>query len=225
MERHFEKELERLKTNIIRMGSIVEEAIQASIRSLLGSDPELSRKVIDNDHRVNTLEIEIDNEIVDILALQQPVATDLRTILAAQTINTDLERIGDHAVNVAESALSLASSDLGGRLFEIPRMAEISSLMLRNALDSFIHQDTELAESVLEKDDLIDESNRRMTKEIIRMTEEDPKTIRIGFELIRVSRNLERVADLATNIAEEVIFLAKAKVVKHNSSNPAGRNV
>ena len=223
MERHFEKKLEGLKTSIIKMGSIVEEAINNSILSLLESNPELSKKVIEGDDRINFLEIEIDNVIVDILALQQPVAVDLRMILAAQTINTDLERIGDHAVNIAESALSLSSGSLEGRLFEIPKMVEIATLMLRNALDSFIHQDPEMAGGVLTKDDTIDEANRLMTKDIIRMMEENPKTIRMGLELIRVSRNLERVADLATNIAEEVIFLAKATVVKHHASSQTGK--
>ena len=223
MERHFEKKLEGLKTSIIKMGSIVEEAINNSILSLLESNPELSKKVIEGDDRINFLEIEIDNVIVDILALQQPVAVDLRMILAAQTINTDLERIGDHAVNIAESALSLSSGSLEGRLFEIPKMVEIATLMLRNALDSFIHQDPEMAGGVLTKDDTIDEANRFMTKDIIRMMEGNPKTIRIGLELIRVSRNLERVADLATNIAEEVIFLAKATVVKHLASSQTGK--
>lgn len=217
MERHFEKELESLKTGIIKMGSIVEEAIAMSIRSLEEKNAELSRRVIDNDGRINSLEIEIDNAIVDLLALQQPVATDLRTILAAQIINTDLERIGDHAVNIAESASTLASSPFEGLMLELPKMVEITTLMLRNALDSFIHQDPKLAAHVLAQDDSVDELNRQMTKEVVALMEQDPKAIRGGLELIRVSRNLERVADLTTNIAEEVIFLARAKVVKHHA--------
>jgi len=221
MERHFEKELENLKTAIIKMGSIVEEAIALSIRSLEEKDTELSRRVIDNDGRINSMEIEIDNAIVDILALQQPVATDLRTILAAQIINTDLERIGDHAVNIAESALTLASTRLEGLMLELPEMVEITTLMLRNALDSFIHQDPDLAARVLAQDDSVDDLNRQMTKEVVTLMEQDPEAIRGGLELIRVSRNLERVADLTTNIAEEVIFLARAKVVKHRAQGPS----
>ena len=219
MERHFEKELERLKTEIIKMGSIVEEAIAMSIRSLQEKNADLSRRVIDNDGRINSLEIKIDNMIVDILALQQPVASDLRTILAAQTINTDLERIGDHAVNIAESALSLAPSPLEGLMMELPKMVEITTIMLRNALDSFIHRDPDLAQKVLTQDDTVDELNRKISKDMVTLMEGNPKSIRSGLELIRVSRNLERVADLTTNIAEEVIFLARAKVVKHHAGN------
>jgi phosphate transport system protein len=218
MKRHFEQELESLKTSLIKMGSLVEEAIAASVKAVFQQDEELAREVIDGDDRVNALEIEIDNAIIDLLALQQPVAIDLRLILAVQKINNDLERIGDHAVNIAESALSLAKTSRSEQLLEIPKMVEIAQSMLRNALDGFIHQDPKLGKSVLEQDDLVDELNRKMAKDVLESMKHDQKAIEVGLECIRVSRNLERVADLATNIAEEVIFMAQARVVKHHAS-------
>lgn len=217
MKRHFEKELDGLKTNLIKMASLVEEATGLSIKALLEEDVELAKKIIEGDERVNMLEIEIDNGIVDLLALQQPVAIDLRLILAAQKINNDLERIGDHAVNVAESVVALAKTQLKEPLLELPRMAEIAKKMLRDALDGFIHYSAALGNSVLEQDDIIDELNWKMRDEVVKLMRTDPKTIEGGLELIRVSRNLERIADLATNIAEEVIFVTEARLVKHRA--------
>jgi phosphate transport system protein len=217
MKRHFEQELESLKTNLIKMGSLAEEAVGASIRALRDQDVDLARKIIDGDERINLLEIEIDNAIIDLLALQQPVAVDLRLILAAQKINNDLERIGDHAVNIAESVVVIAKTHPTEPLLELPTMSEIAKEMLRNALDGFIHNDTTLGERVLLQDDQIDELNKKMTQEVIQVMHRDPKMIEGGLELIRVSRNLERVADLATNIAEEVIFITKARLVKHRA--------
>jgi phosphate transport system protein len=217
MERRFEKELESLKTTLIRMGSVVEEQCKHAIKSVLEEDAALAQLVIDSDDRINSFEIEIDNAVVDILALQQPVASDLRLILTAQKISNDLERIGDHAVNIAESTVHLAKTRPKEPLMEIPKMADISQAMLRDALDSFIHVSPELAQAVLKRDDIIDDMNRSMTLEVIELLQKNKRFIQGGLELIRVSRNLERVADLATNIAEDVIFLAQARVVKHHA--------
>ena len=219
MKRHFEQELEGLKTNLIKMGSIAEEAITLSIRALHEHDAELAQKVIEGDERVNALEIEIDDAIVDLLALQQPVAVDLRLILAAQKINNDLERIGDHAVNIAESVGALLRLNAYDSLLEIPQMTTVAQEMLRNALDSFIHQDPRLGRNVLEQDDAIDALNRTMVVEVVELMKKDRNAIDGGLELIRISRNLERVADLATNIAEDVIFITQAKVVKHHAED------
>lgn len=214
MKRHFEKELEGLETSLIRMASIVEESIGLSVNAFLGRDETLARKVIDGHERVHALEIEIDNAIVDLLVLQQPVATDLRLILAAQKINNDLERIGDHAVNIAESAVSiLTASQLEPLL--IPEIADIAQAMLSNALDGLIHKDPELGGKVLAQDDEIDELNRKMVGAVVQLMKTDQQMIETGLQLIRVSRNLERVGDLATNIAEEVIFVTLGSVVKH----------
>ena len=199
------------------MGSVVEEQCKLAIKTVIDEDVDGAHKVIDSDDRINSFEIEMDNAVVDILALQQPVAGDLRLILAAQKISNDLERIGDHAVNIAESTVQLAKTRPKEPLMEIPKMAELAQAMLRDALDSFVHVSSELAQAVLTRDDIIDDLNRSMTMEVIELLQKNKKFIEGGLELIRVSRNLERVADLATNIAEEVIFLAQARIVKHHA--------
>ena len=218
MQRHFFQELENLKERLIRMGSLAEQAIAESIRALLERDAQLARHVLDEDEAINRLEMEIDNAVVDTLALQQPVASDLRFILAAQKINNDLERIGDHAVNIAESALQYAGRDPIGRAADIPKMAAIAKTMLRETIDAFVHSDARLARNVLLNDDEIDDLNRKTVDEMADLIREDTKYLAQALDIIRVSRNLERVADLATNIAEEVIFVAEAQVVKHHSA-------
>ena len=215
MERHFDRELEGLKTMIIKMGSLVESNLTQALNAVLEGDEALAARIIEADQRVNTLEVEIDNAVVDILALKQPVASDLRLILAVQKLNNDLERIGDHAVNIAESAVGLEGSLQKQEMLEIPKMAEITRSVLRDAIDSFIHLNVELAQSVLEKDDTVDDINREMYHEAIERIKSDKGNIKGAMHLIRISKNLERVADLATNIAEEVIFLKRAKIVKH----------
>lgn len=217
MERHFQQELEGVKTTLIKMGSVVEENINNAIIAIMERNEVLAKKVIESDERINTLEIEIDNAIIDMLALQQPVAGDLRFIIAAQKINNDLERIGDHAVNLAESALTLQKYNTLKSLLEIPQMVSATKLMLRYALDSFILLDPKMARKVLETDDKIDELNRSMTPKVIDLLKSDKKMIEPGLALIRISQNLERVADMSTNIAEEVIFNAQALIVKHHA--------
>jgi phosphate transport system protein len=217
MERRFERELESLKTALIKMASVVEENVSAAVQALLKDQNDLARRVIASDERVNALEVENDNAVMDLLALQQPVAGDLRFILAALKINNDLERIGDHAVNIAESAETLAKTGDAHPLLEIPKMCEIVRGMLKDAIDSFISLDPKLARSVLERDDLIDELNRKMTGEVVDMAQARTMSFYAGLDLIRVSRNLERIADLTTNIAEEVIFQTQARIVKHHA--------
>lgn len=217
MERRFEKELESLKTSLIKMGSVVEENVSTAFQALLNDDPELAQKAIEGEERVNALEIEIDNAVIDILALRQPVASDLRLIIAIQRINNDLERIGDHAVNIAESVLSLTKTLEKEWLMKIPIMTDLARAMLRDALDSFILLDPKLARDVLERDNQMDDLNREMTRQVIGQLKADAKMIEGGMDLIRISRNLERIADLATNIAEDVIFHTQAKVIKHHA--------
>lgn len=215
MERHFVQELEALKTNIIRMASMVEESIADALRAVLERSPELARKVIEREQRVNSFELDNDNAVVDLLALQQPVASDLRFILAALKINNDLERIGDHAVNIAESALTFSGLPAIEVQMDIPRMGLIAKEMLSDSIDGFIHNNAATCRGVLQNDDLIDALNRKTINELIAFVQSNPASLRTALELTRVSRNLERVADLATNIAEEVIFVAEAQVVKH----------
>ncbi len=217
MQRHFQHELESLKTTLVKMGSAVEENFTYALQALLEHNNEYAHRVIEGEERINSLEIEIDNAIIDLLALQQPVAGDLRFIIASQKINNDLERIGDHAVNIAESALTLNKICKIEKLFEIPNMAASTKLMLKYSLDSFILLDPKMAQTVLETDDRVDELNRAMTTEVIELLKSDKRSIETGLELIRISRNLERIADMSTNIAEEVIFQTQARVVKHHA--------
>jgi phosphate transport system protein len=156
--------------------------------------------------------------VVDLLALQQPVASDLRLILAIQKINNDLERIGDHAVNIAESALGLISTPEQEPLLEIPNMIIIAKEMFQQSLDAFIHLDPQLAHSVLESDDRIDALNRAMNGQVIKLIKNNQHSVEGCLQLLRISRNLERIADLTTNIAEEVIFHTQARIVKHHAA-------
>lgn len=217
MERHFQKELESLKTSLVKMGSVVEENFNICIQSVINKSTDLAEQVIEADKRVDALEIEIDNAIIDLLALQQPVASDLRFILAAIKINNDLERISDHAVNIAQAAQILSSIPHARVLAEIPQMAAITKLMLKEALDSFILLNPTMAHKVLQSDDEIDDLNRLVTKKVIEVIKSNTESVECEMELSRISRNLERIADLTTNIAEEVIFHTQARVVKHHA--------
>ena len=199
------------------MASLAEDAIRLTIKAFMTADVALAQKIVDNDERINSMEIEVDNAIVDLMALQQPVAGDLRFILAAQKINNDLERIGDHAVNIAQSAITFARREEATPLMELPQMVEIVESMLRDSIDAFINQDASLGMSVLEKDDIIDRLNMNLVQDFVQRMKSDRNLIEAGIDIIRVSRNLERVADLATNIAEEVIFVSQARVVKHHA--------
>lgn len=217
MERHFQRELESLKTSLVKMGSVVEENFDKSIQSVIEKSSTLADQVIETDLRVDALEIEIDNAIVDLLALQQPVASDLRFILAALKINNDLERISDHAVNIAQAAQVLCSITNARILDEIPQMASLTKTMLKEALDSFILLNPSKAQKVLKSDDQIDDLNRLVTKKVIEVIKDSSESVESEMELVRISKNLERIADLTTNIAEEVIFHTQARVVKHHA--------
>ncbi|MBK7257002.1 MAG: phosphate signaling complex protein PhoU [Ignavibacteriae bacterium] len=217
MERHFDRELESLKTMLMKMASMAEDNFHNAIRSLVERNVELAQQVIRTDGRVDALELEIDNAIVDMLALQKPVASDLRLIIAAQKINNDLERISDHAVNIAQSAQTLTASAALPSLLQIPQMAEMTRSMLRDALDAFLHLEPDKARAVCKQDDQVDDINRSNAREVIGFIGAKTLPVEEGVDLIRVSRNLERVADLATNIAEEVVFLTQARVMKHHA--------
>lgn len=217
MHRHFEYELDGLKSNIIKIASLAEQAIGDSIKALLEQRQDLALQVIAQDKQIDMYEVIIDNHVVDILALQQPVAVDLRLILAASKINTDLERIGDHAVNIAQSALKIIDLDPAKPAGDISVMAETTKEMLREAIDAFIHKDAQKCRTVLRNDDVIDNLNRKIVGDLVESMRKNPERIEECLDLIRVSRNLERVADLTTNIAEQVIFMAEARVVKHQA--------
>ncbi len=217
MERHFEHEIDALKEQLLLMGGLAENIVHKSVEALRRRDAVLARVVIADDKRIDRLEIEIEEHCVALLALQQPMARDLRFITAALKISNDLERVGDHAVNIAGGALRLAEQPLLKPLVDIPRMAELSTGMLHEALDAFVRRDPDTARRLVRRDDAVDDLNRQIFRELLSYMIEDPATITRGMELILVSRNLERVADLATNVAEEVVFITEARIIKHHA--------
>jgi len=217
VERHFEQEIEALKEQLLLMGGRAESIVQKAIRALERREGSLAEEVFADDRHVDRLEIDIEERCLRLLALQQPLARDLRFITAALKISNDLERVGDHAVNIAGSAVRLSGQPLLKPLVDIPRMATLATDMLRDALDAFVRQDGDTARRLCRRDDDVDNLNRQIFRELLTFMIEDPATISRALELILVARNLERVADLATNVAEEVVFIAEARIIKHHA--------
>jgi len=217
VERHFERQLEELKEELLRMGGRAEAIVLKAVDALRRRDPTLAHEVFADDKVIDRLEISIEDRCLRLLALQQPMARDLRFITAALKISNDLERVGDHAVNIAGAAKKLAGVPLLKPLVDIPRMETLASAMLRDALDAFVRRDTENARALCRRDDDVDQLNRQIFRELLTTMIEDPSTIPRSLELILVARNLERIADLATNIAEEVVFIAEARIIKHHA--------
>lgn len=215
--RHFQEELEQLKTRLLEMGGAAEEQVRLAVRGLSERDYEAIDRAMVSDAPINALHIEIDNRCFTLLALYQPMAADLRTIVAAVKINTDLERVGDLAVNIAEAARRYAVHPPVKKLIDIPRMATIAQSMLRDALDAFVRRDVDLAQRVLNEDDRLDELKTQIFRELLTYMLQDPATIEPALDLILVSRHLERIGDHATNIAEDVIFIVSAKDVRHHA--------
>src|SRR5947209_19349826 len=215
--RHFEEELAQLKTRLLEMGGLAEEEVRLAIKALVDGDQALVDRVLAGDDPVNALHIEIDNRAFTLLALYQPMAADLRAIVAAVKINTDLERVGDLAVNIAEAARRYATHPPVKRLIDIPRMATIAQSMLRDALDAFVRRDLELAQHVLDEDDRLDTLKTQIFRELLTYMLQDPSTIEPALDLILISRHLERIGDHATNIAEDVIFIVSARDVRHHA--------
>ena len=219
MEKHFESELSGLRNLLIDMATRAEEAVHEAIKGFLFRDIEASRLVIENDSKINDAEMTIDREIFRIEALAKPVAGDLRFLFAAEKINKDIERIGDHAVNIAQATIKVAGHDPFGTVpypSILETMATITRRMLSDTVSCFVDGDSQQALKVLEDDDQVDELNDRMEETVARMIRENVETVEVGLVLTYVSRNLERIADLSTNIAEDVIFQAKATDVKHH---------
>jgi phosphate transport system protein len=217
METHFQKELEELKENLLKMAAMVEKAIRDSVQSLVKTDSELAQKAFELEDKINTMDIDINNKCLNLLALRQPMAADLRFITSAMKIVTDLERMGDQAVNIAERAISLNQEPQLKPLIDIPRMAEITQSMVKDVLDAFVNRDSKLARSVCERDDLVDGLNDQVFRELLTYMISDPKTVTRAVQLMIVARCLERIADHATNIAEDVIFMVDALVIKHHA--------
>jgi len=217
MERHFDQQLGALRKNLIQMASLVETAIANAIKSLIERDSKLAHGVIKSDEDIDSLELEIDKQCVDLLALRQPLAIDLRFITSSIKITNNLERMGDLAVNIAERVIPLSQEPQLKPLIDIPRMATITQTMVKDSIDAFVNRDTELARSVYERDSTVDALNDQIFRELLTYMMQDPGNITRAVHLILISRHLERIADHSTNIAEEVVYIVKAKVVKHRS--------
>jgi phosphate transport system protein len=218
---HFHDELEELKSRLLEMGGLAEERVRRAVHGLAERDTAEIDLVLAGDEPINRLHIEIDNRSFRLLALQQPVAVDLRAIVAAVKINTDLERVGDLAVNIAEAARRYAMHPPVKKLIDIPRMAEIAQAMLRDALDAYVRRDTALAQHVLNEDDKLDGLKTQVFRELLTFMLQDPGTIEPALDLILISRHLERIGDHATNVAEDVIFMVSARDVRHRAPDAA----
>ena len=219
-DRRFEEDLKKLREDILTMGGLVEDQIQKAVRTLVDRDSPLAETIIQRDHEVNRLDVEIDDLCIRLLALHQPAARDLRFITTALKITTDLERIGDMAVNICERALELNREPQLKPYIDIPRMAQISQRMIRESLDAYVREDTDLALKVCKDDQQVDDLNSQIFREIISFMIGDPQTINRAMKISSISKYLERIADHATNIAEMVIFMVKGKSIRHLKELP-----
>ena len=217
MPRHFEIELDQLRTNIIKMGSLVDEQIDLATTALLQSSTEKARFVIERDKKIDGFDNLIDAQCERIFALTQPVATDLRLIMAALKINHELERMGDIAVNIAERAIPLVNHMDLLRRSRVIEMSSIAREMVKRAIDSFVNNDPELAREILPKDDLVDDLNKTIFHFLVEEMKSHQESIEAASHIIVLSRHLERLADHATNISEDVVYLVDAKIVKHHA--------
>jgi phosphate transport system protein len=215
MQRHFHEELEALKQTLLAMGGLVEDQIRRVMTALLERDSDLAQEVIDRDRQVNAYDVEVDEKCVELLALYQPAAGDLRFITTAMKIVTDLERIGDQAVNIGQRALDLNLEPQLKPYIDLPRMAERAQRMVKESLDAFVARDTALARRVCAADEEVDALKEQIFRELLTFMMSDARTIPRAIRLILISRFLERVADHATNIAEMVIYMVDSKMVRH----------
>lgn len=217
--RHFAEELEELNHALLEMGSLVESSIHTSVQALVEHDDRLARRVVEDEQLINRMELDIDARVTRLLALNQPVAGDLRLLVMCLKINTDLERMGDLAVSVAERAISLnklPSATLGQPLVDTPRMAGLVEDMLHRTLDAFVKRDADLAKSILPADDDVDRIRDGIYRELLNTMRQDPPSVDAAVHLMFIARNLERIADHATNIAEDVIYLVRGIDVRHH---------
>lgn len=219
MLRHFAIELEELNSKLLEMAGLVESAINRSVRSLVDQDRGLAEQVIRDEPKINSMEMEIDGMVTRLLALRQPVARDLRFLTSALKINTDLERMGDLAQHIAERSLSLMHHPLVKPMVDIPSMASLVQSMLLNCLEAFVKGDETLARSVLLADDEVDRLRDGVYAELLVTMQRDPSVVSAAVDLIFVARNLERIGDHATNIAEDVVFLIKGVDVRHHAES------
>ena len=214
-DRRYEEELKALHQRILEMGGFVEKQIVNAIAALVRRDSDLARETIARDHTANRMDVEIDELCIRLLALHQPAARDLRLNTTGLKITTDLERIGDMAVNIGERVLELNEEPQLKPFIDIPQMADIAQRMLRQSLDAFVREDTELALKVCAEDDSIDSLNNQLFRELLSFMAENPSTVTRAARLLFVSKYLERIADHATNIAEMVVFMVKGTSIRH----------
>jgi phosphate transport system protein len=217
MERHFEKDLDELKERLLWMGSLAERAVHQAIHAVLDGDEKLAHAVLDEEGAINDLQVEIDDRVMHLLALYQLMAVDLRFVLAVSRINNDLERIGDQAVNIAQSAQRIVRHPRVKPYVDLPRMSELAEEMMRDALNAVVRKDVELAKEVLVRDDQVDALRDQIFRELLSYMMENSAVVFPAFELILVAKNLERIGDHATNIAEDVIYMVAGNDVRHSA--------
>lgn len=219
MSTHLKKEIDSLKKELLTLCGMVEDRLWEAVKSIKNRDVHLAKKVVDSDFEIDQMEIKVEEDCLKILALHQPVAIDLRFIITALKINNDLERIGDLAVNIAERSLFLSSQKSTGTLFDFETMAEKTQAMVKKSIDALVNIDCDLANEVCLADDEVDTINRQMYDLVKKQVKQTPEDIETLIHQLSVSRHLERIADHATNIAEDVIYMAKGEIVRHKTEN------
>jgi phosphate transport system protein len=216
-QRHFDEELAELKTKLVSMASLTEDQIDKALAALVQRNSALAFRVIEQDHKVNAYDVEIDEDCIGLLALHQPAARDLRLVTTAMKISTELERISDLAENVCERTIELNEELQLKPYIDIPRMGSLARIMVKESIDAFVKDDSALARKVLADDDLVDELMEQIFRELLSFMIEDPQTISRAIRLSFIAKYIERVADHATNIAELVVYLVEGKIIRHTS--------
>ena len=217
MTKHIERQIENLKERILRLGTLVEEAISKSITALINRDTSLAQRVIANDAEIDAMEVEVEEECLKMLALYQPVAADLRFVVAVLKINNDLERMGDLARNIAKRVTQLEGGDPYDLPPEIRTMATQAQEMVRQCLDAVVKRDPTLARQVREEDDIVDEARQRIQRRVLQGIKDHPENVENLLRINSVSKHIERIADMATNIAEDVVYMVEGDIVRHRS--------
>lgn len=215
MERHFEHDLGQLKERLLVMAGLAERAVHQSVQAVFEKNENLANRVLEEEPAINEMQIEIDDRVMQLVALQAPMAVDLRFILCASRINNDLERIGDQAVNIAQSALRILRHPQVKPYVDLPRMSELAEGMVRESLNALVHGDADLAKSVLVRDDEVDHLRDQIFRELLTYMMENSAVVFPAFELVLITKNLERIGDHATNIAEDVIYMVAGRDVRH----------
>jgi len=209
------EELIHLNELLLKMATLVEASIRSSVESLVERESEVARQVIKKDHTINALDVSIDEECIRLLALKQPMGKDLRVITTAMKITTDLERIADNAVNIAERALELNLEPMLKPFIDIPRMSRIVQGMVRDTIDAFVNEDVKLAKDVIKRDDSVDDLNELVWQELMLIMAQDPSTVSRAVKITYISKYIERIGDHATNIAETVVYMVEGKIIRH----------